>query len=140
VAQVISNLPKIEKELEKALMTAGEIIGGLAESYAKQSLTDSGAVDTGRLRNSVAHGMAGGKLSVNEYTDKSGNVVGDYGGGDIPKDATGKKYVVVVGSNVSYASFIELGTKKMSERPYLRPSIENHKEDYKEVLKEILKG
>lgn len=39
------------EEIDKAMKT----IGIKAEGYAKKNLTDKGAVDTGRLRNSVTH-------------------------------------------------------------------------------------
>lgn len=34
------------------------------------------------------------------------------------------KKEVLVGSNLPYAPFIELGTSRMSARPYLRPALE----------------
>jgi len=34
------------------------------------------------------------------------------------------KREVLVGSNLTYAPFIELGTSRMSARPYLRPALE----------------
>lgn len=138
MAEVAGNVSEVLKQLDAKMKMAGEIIGGMAESYAKQYLTDSGAVDTGRLRNSVAHGMTGGQMSITDYADNSGNVVGSYDSA-IPADPN-NKYVVVVGTNVEYAPYIELGTKKTMARPYLRPAIENHKDEYMAVLKDILGG
>lgn len=40
----------------------------------------------------------------------------------------------VIGTNVEYAPYVELGTRKMVARPYLRPAIESHIRDYKKVL------
>jgi len=34
------------------------------------------------------------------------------------------KREVLVGSNLTYAPFVELGTSRMSARPYLRPALE----------------
>lgn len=132
-----SNVDAVNKKIDQAFAQAAEIIGSMAESHAKQYLTDSGAVDTGRLRNSVAHGVSGGKLSITEYTDNSGKVVGTYGSASVPKDAN-YKYIIMIGSNVFYAPFIELGTTRMAARPYLRPAIEQHKDEYKNVLKTLL--
>jgi len=36
------------------------------------------------------------------------------------------KREVLVGSNLTYAPFIELGTSKMSAKPYLRPALEQN--------------
>ncbi len=44
-------LDSLISKKEKALETCGI----LAEGYAEEELTSSGAVDTGNLRNSVAH-------------------------------------------------------------------------------------
>lgn len=41
-----------------------------------------------------------------------------------------------VGTNVTYGKFLELGTKKMAARPFLRPTYER----MKGTLKRILKG
>lgn len=52
-------------------------------------------VDTGRLRSSITHELA--------------------------KDAQG--IVGTVGTNVEYAAYVELGTSRMSAKPYLRPAL-----------------
>lgn len=67
-------------------------------------------VDTGRLRNSITHEV--------QMNDKS----------------------VLIGSNVEYAAFVELGTSRMAAQPYLRPAAENHTSEYKEIVKSALKS
>ena len=67
---------------EKAKSQALEMIGGMAESYAKKLCP----VDTGNLRNSITH------QRYDESTE-------------------------VVGSNVEYAPYVELGTVRMKARP-----------------------
>jgi len=37
-----------------------------------------------------------------------------------------EKRTAVIGSNVEYASHVEMGTTKMTARPYLRPSLEKN--------------
>lgn len=65
-------------------------------------------VDTGRLRNSITH-----EVRMNENA-------------------------VYIGSNVEYAAFVEIGTKRMKARPYLRPAAANHTEEYKDLVKQAL--
>lgn len=101
-----SNLGVVLNASEKVIMRAADVIGGMAESYAKEYCP----VDTGRLRNSIAHAVVDGG------------------------------HVVVIGSNVVYAPYQELGTSKMAEHPFLRPAIENHKDEYKNILQNLLKG
>lgn len=92
----------------EAVLKAMKVISMKAEGYAKKSLTDSGAVDTGRLR---------------------GSVTGEYDGNGVQ-----------VGTNVEYATYVEMGTYKMPARPYIKPSIEDHVDEYQEILKRILEG
>lgn len=89
-------------DAQVAKATALEIVGGMAESYAKALCP----VDTGRLRNSITH------QQFDEDTE-------------------------VVGTNVEYAPYVELGTHKMGARPFLRPAAENHGAEYAAVLKQV---
>lgn len=107
---VKSNIDDIKKETEQKALVALEKIGLKAEAYAKQSLTQQGAVDTGRLRNSVTHNVFQKELAVQ------------------------------VGTNVEYSPYIEFGTSQgMKPRPYIRPSIENHIDEYRQIIETALK-
>lgn len=44
------------------------------------------------------------------------------------------KRKVVVGSNVEYAPFVEMGTSKMSARPYLRPALHANMEKIRKLF------
>ena len=65
-------------------------------------------VDTGRLRNSITH-----QVHVNEKA-------------------------VHVGTNVEYAPYVELGTKRQKAQPYLKPAITNHISEYREIFNRVL--
>ena len=102
----VSNRSFALSGLKNAKNRAFEIMGGKAETYAKQLCP----VDTGRLRNSITHAQ------VDEDTE-------------------------VIGTNVKYAPFVELGTRKQKAQPYLRPAAENHSDEYRNILKaELQKG
>lgn len=66
MANFTSNLKGVQEAAADGMRRAAEIIGGMAESKAKQYLTDQGAVDTGNLRNSVTHTTVedGGEVTV----------------------------------------------------------------------------
>lgn len=93
-------------EIEKLLRSpAGGVAkdmlrrGLLVEAAAKNYATGVGGgphVRTGRLRSSISTSIGADELGV--YAD--------------------------VGSNVEYAGFVELGTRYMTARPYLRPALE----------------
>lgn len=75
---------------------AVESAAKLNASHARPSVPGSGpAVRTGRLRSSISWRVDVDALGA--YAD--------------------------VGSNVSYAAFVELGTDRMAARPYLRPAL-----------------
>jgi len=40
----------------------------------------------------------------------------------------------VIGSNVEYAPYVELGTHKRKPKPFLRPAAENHSTEYKAII------
>ena len=44
----------------------------------------------------------------------------------------------VIGTNVSYAAYVELGTVKMAAKPYLRPAVEGHAAEYKAIIQSIM--
>lgn len=44
----------------------------------------------------------------------------------------------VIGTNVEYGVFQELGTVRMKPRPFLRPAAENHSTEYKAIMQNEL--
>ena len=40
----------------------------------------------------------------------------------------------IVGTNVEYGVYVEMGTYKMASRPFLRNAIENYTDDYKRIV------
>ncbi len=47
----------------------------------------------------------------------------------------------VIGTNVEYAPFVELGTRRAAARPYLRPAAEDHGAEYAAIIaNELRKG
>lgn len=67
-------------------------------------------VDTGRLRNSISHTY------------------------DL---ASHKAYI---GTNVEYGPYVELGTRRMKARPYLKPAATEHGDEYREIMKRYMKS
>lgn len=44
-----------------------------------------------------------------------------------------------IGTNVEYAPYVELGTVKMKEQPYLKPAVVDHASEYKKIIEARLK-
>ena len=99
----ISYKPQRMKDIKSKISRALEVVGGTAEGYAKQLCP----VDTGNLRNSIAH----------EQRDEN---------------------TEAVGTNVHYAPYVELGTRRMRAKPYLTPAVENHRSEYEKIIKSEL--
>lgn len=121
-------LPEV---LEKALME----MGIEAEAHAKEIITAEGAVDTGRLRNSITWAIAGQAANISSYSADRGE--GGTYSGNSPKKSVPAVYI---GTNVKYAPFIEAGARKMRARPFLRPAVEDFRQEYKEILEDNLKN
>lgn len=92
--------------IQRAIDRALEEIGLAAEGYAKRACP----VDTGNLRNSIAHAV--------ESADNA----------------------VYIGTNVEYAPYVELGTSRQKAQPFLRPAASEHGAQYRQVLKKALGG
>lgn len=67
-------------------------------------------VDTGRLRNSITNQV--------DMTDQA----------------------VYIGTNVEYAAYVELGTTRMPERPFLRPAARDHADEYRSIFEQALQS
>lgn len=134
------NSKEVLNELKDSLERALEKIGLFAEGQAKLYLTTSNAVDTGRLRNSISHATNTniGSLNYSWGNSTKGRNINAGSGTTSPKGSP-EENNVVIGTNVEYAPYIELGTSKITPRPYLKPAIANHISQYKEIIEEELK-
>lgn len=103
-----NNIKTVEEALDRALASALEEVGLAAEGFAKKKLTENHSVDTGRLRNSVTHII------------------------DMGEEA------VYIGTNVEYAPYVELGTSRSKEKPYLRPAAQDHETEYRKIFEKHL--
>lgn len=44
----------------------------------------------------------------------------------------------VIGTNVSYAPYVELGTRRQSAQPYLKPAVADHVDEYRQIIERYL--
>ena len=144
----------VEKYTEESILQALEIIGLKAESYAKMKCP----VDTGLLRNSIAHAVAGEQPSIGacykgtskkarsykaNKPDKDGEIKQGTYTGHTPKKKG--EYTVYVGTNVEYAPYVEMGHiqagsgKHVAPQPYIKPAIVDHLDEYKQILENTLR-
>lgn len=139
-----NNKAKVLDELEEAIERALEAVGLQAENYAKVHL--EGHIDTGLLRNSITHALAGHPPAIASYhADKSkgGKSAIGYYGGNAPGGAG--EHAVYVGTNVEYAPYVEFGHRTPSGAHvagvrFLQQAVESHTEEYKQLIEKALKG
>lgn len=88
------------------------------ENAIKNGLTAIGMTAEGHAKRNLypGHGLDTGRLrnSITFATEKD---------------------AVYIGTNVEYAPYVELGTVKMSPRPYLRPAATDHKAEYEALMR-----
>ena len=120
---------------DKKVIEALRAVGLLMESDVS-SVTP---VDTGLLRNSIASGVGGEKVTKSEYRGSDGKT-GHYSGA-LPTKQTP---YVAVGTNVEYAAHQEYGTSKMKAtnngKGFLRYAVRNNLNNYKKILEDVLKS
>ena len=97
-----------------------EVSAGMLAAYAraleKVGLAAEGyakslcPVDTGRLRNSITHQVSAEELAA------------------------------VIGTNVEYGPYVELGTSAHKAQPFLTPAAQNHGSEYRAILESELKN
>lgn len=104
---------KIEDHSAEVLAAKNTAIERALEAIGQQCVGYAkmlSPVDTGRLRNSLTHDVKAGEEAV------------------------------YVGTNVEYAPYVELGTRRSKAQPFLRPAVENHSDEYKRIAEAFLKG
>ena len=111
----LNNCDLAAREIRAATRRALETIGLLAEGYAQDKCPVGTPESTG------IPGYQGGTLR--------GSITHEVSGGS-----------VYIGTNVEYAPYVELGTRCMGPRPYLRPAATEHGSQYRQVVRRELGG
>ena len=128
-----SNVNDILRQLEKGKRNALTAIGATAETHTKENITADKLVDTGRLRNSITY-ATGDYSGIGTYTDNNKKSYSDATARNTPKDDE-----VAIGTNVEYAPYLELGTKKITAHHYLKRAVTEHQDEYKKLAVEAIK-
>lgn len=132
--------PEVLKQMEKQVLIGLELIGQEAEKNAKEECP----VDTGLLRNSISHALAGEKPKIKSYkadkSDKNGAMRSGTYTDKVPKQ--GNERSVYIGSNVKYAIEVEYGNKthRTGKKHFLKDAATNHTKQYEKLMELALKG
>lgn len=138
------NSNEFKNAFEQAKHRGLEAIGMTAEGHAKKTITAAGAVDTGRLRNSITYAVAGYSTHVESYraNNVSGGASGkharySYGGSAMEGE---KDSAVFIGTNVEYAPYVENGARGRKPVHFLQSAASGHGEEYKRLMEESMRN
>ena len=113
-----------ELQIQQALFKAGEnAVRSVVDYMSKPDFTGKDIVDTGRLRASIS--FATSEFMSNPNED----------GINFKTD----KYTTIIGTNVEYANYVELGTSKQLARHFLLNGINDSLNETRNDIEEIMK-
>lgn len=131
IEEVVRKLVALGPEGERIASTEVVASALAVHKTAREILTNTGAVDTGRLRNSVT--VAANDDDLNDASDRAtGHEPGEKSGGksggkESPLRVHDGMLSAVIGTNVHYAAAVHFGTSGMAGRPFLFPAIEEER-------------
>lgn len=130
--KVNSNKQAILDEFRRQKKVALEAVGLQGETNAKMHISAVGAVDTGRLRNSISHATdddsayIGTNVEYGVYVELGTGIYASEGGRSTPwsyKDDEGNWHTTV----------------GMKPRPFLAPAVQEHIDEYKELVENYMR-
>lgn len=133
VYKLNNNVADVLKATAEQKLRALEAVGIQAEGDVKDEITDLGAVDTGRLRSSIAHQVDGDSVEVGTNVDYAVYVhegTGKYAiGGGTPKE----RWVY----RDPLTGEFRMGFPQKPRR-FIKNAMERFAKDYIEIIKEYL--
>lgn len=133
VYKLYDNVADVLKATAEQKLLALEAVGIQAEGDVKDEITDLDAVDTGRLRGSIAHQVDGDSVEIGTNVDYAVYVhegTGKYAiGGGTPKERWVYRDPLTGAFRMGYPQ---------RPRRFLKNAIERYIDDYKEIIKEYL--
>lgn len=130
IYKLYDNVADVLKATAEQKLRALEAVGIQAEGDVKDEITDVGAVDTGRLRSSIAHQVDGDSVEVGTNVNYAVYV----------HEGTGK-YAIGGGTRVyrdPATGQFRMGYPQKPRR-FLKNAVERSLDDYKEIIKEYLR-
>lgn len=125
------NSDMVLRELDDRMHIALREVGREAEGIAKKLVNQAGAIDTGRLINSITF-ATDDHFGAHNYNDRIGNSYSQ----DVNRPPKGTVYI---GTNVKYAKYIEYGHHSYAGVHFLKNAAGNYIERYKNIIDRIMK-
>lgn len=126
-----SRADEVKEELAAKKEKALYMIGLQAEGYAKTYCP----VDTGRLRNSISFATSTRAVSGGGPNEPSPKASPD----DYTPRGAPDEDEVVIGTNVEYAVYVELGSLGRSPVHFLERAASGHADEYKAIIESVMR-
>ena len=126
---ITENKAEVLKEAKEKIEAWLEAVGEDAASTAAEVTP----VDTSRLKNSITCATQNYQSDANKYNGAKAEI-DDF----IPKEKP-EEGAVYIGTNVEYAEFQEMGSRRNPAHHFIQFGITAHKDQYKQMLEEKLK-
>lgn len=134
--EIKDNSPKVIAAFKNAIERGLWAIGAASEGHAKDKITQAPAVDTGRLRNSIAHSEDMSDNSVYIGTNVEYGIWVEVGTGIYASDGQGRKDAwAFLGSDGKW--HLTHGVKPVH---YLQDAATNHPAEYENIMKNSLEN
>ena len=151
------NTEMVKRQVADRALVALDAAGLQASSLAKRELQKSPMrVDTGLLRNSITHAVAGKSAAIGGYHAAKGSNRGKDGkrksansknagavgvgfyAGTAPAPDNPEKPFVLVGTNVEYALYVHEGTKRMTPNRFIKNAMMNNRAELEKIISKVL--
>lgn len=132
--KIEDHTPEVLAALQNAIDRALVAIGEDAETYAKETITQSGRVDTGNLLNSINHNEGDDFVAVG--TNVNYAIWHEVGTGVYAEDGKGRKSPWAFKDRNGEWHY----TKGIKPLHFIRNSIADHVDHYKDLLKQSLEN
>ena len=136
------NTEEVKKQVAERALVALDAAGLQASSLAKMELQKSPMrVDTGLLRNSITHAVAGKPAAIGGYsadTPKNGRENSGSYAGTAPAPDNPEQPFALVGTNVEYALYVHEGTSHMAPNRFLKNALMNNRSELEKIMQNVL--
>lgn len=123
-----NNVQTVQDTIKTAIRHALEDVGDAVVTWAQDNLDEQDAVDTGRLKGSVEYGFVNDeRIAIG--TNVEYGIYVEYGTGKYAEKGGRQTPWVYKDSNGNFRM-----TEGMRPRPYLKPSVTEHKEKIKQFI------
>ena len=133
---------EVQEAVHDAVLIALDAAGMQAASLAKVELQKSPTrIDTGLLRNSITHAVAGKPAAIGAYSadsPKKGRENSGSYSGTAPAPSDPEQPFVLVGTNVEYAVYVSEGTSQMAPNRFLTNAMRNNAPELQKIIQNVL--